>query len=93
MQIVEIIYQNFDTFENAIEVEFLDEDENEFSDKIDYDHFVEFGYADEGYEILEFNEDTEWEEFMDQNEIDVNLLLKFLNDYYISYPDRLPIDN
>ena len=73
-------------------VEFLDEDENEFSDKIDYDHFVEF-VIDEGYEILEFNEDTEWEEFMDQNEIDVNLLLKFLNDYYISYPDRLPIDN
>ena len=39
-----IIYQSFDSFENSIEVEFLDENENVFSDKIKYHYFVDFGY-------------------------------------------------
>ena len=47
MEIVEIIYQSFDSFENSIEVEFSDENENVFSDKIKYHYFVDFGYGDD----------------------------------------------
>jgi hypothetical protein len=92
MKVLEVIYQNFDSFENSIEVEFLDEDENVFSDKIEYNHLIDFGYVEEELEVFDFNDDTDWEEFIDQNEIDVENLVSFLNEYYTTFPDRIPID-
>lgn len=90
MEIVEIIYQSFDSFENSIEVEFLDENENVFSDKIKYHYFVDFGYGDDDLDVTDFDEDSTWESFIDDPEFDSDVLIEFLTEYYNTFPDMIP---
>jgi hypothetical protein len=90
MNIVEINYSNLDTFENLLEVEFVDEDGNELSDQIEYDYYIDFGYGDETFEVSDFDEESDWEDFVDGVEIDNTSLISFLNEYYSTYPERIP---
>jgi hypothetical protein len=90
MNIVEINYSNLDTFENLLEVEFVDEDGNELSDQIEYDYYIDFGYGDETFEVSDFDEESDWEDFVDGVEIDNDSLISFLNEYYSTYPERIP---
>jgi hypothetical protein len=90
MKVTEIIYQSFDSFERIIEVEFVDDQGNQLSDQISYDDYIDFGYDDDSFETSDFDEDSEWEDFLNITEIDLDSLTSFLNEYYTEFPDRIP---
>jgi len=90
MKVTEIIYQSFDSFERIIEVEFVDDQGNQLSDQISYDDYIDFGYDDDSFETSDFDEDSEWEDFLNITEIDLDSLTSFLNEYYSEFPDRIP---
>lgn len=90
MKVTEIIYQSFDSFERIIEVEFVDDQGNQLSDQISYDEYIDFGYDDDSFETSDFDEDIEWEDFLNITEIDLDSLTSFLNEYYTEFPDRIP---
>lgn len=90
MKVTEIIYQSFDSFERIIEVEFIDDQGNQLSDQISYDDYIDFGYDDDSFETSDFDEDSEWEDFLNITEIDLDSLTSFLNEYYTEFPDRIP---
>lgn len=90
MKVTEIIYQSFDSFERIIEVEFVDDQGNQLSDQISYDDYIDFGYDDDSFETSDFDEDSEWEDFLNITEIDLDSLISFLDEYYTEFPDRIP---
>ena len=90
MKVTAIIYQSFDSFERIIEVEFVDDQGNQLSDQISYDDYIDFGYDDDSFETSDFDEDSEWEDFLNITEIDLDSLTSFLNEYYTEFPDRIP---
>jgi len=90
MKVTEIIYQSFDSFERIIEVEFVDDQGRQLSDQISYDDYIDFGYDDDSFETSDFDEDSEWEDFLNITEIDLDSLISFLDEYYTEFPDRIP---
>jgi len=100
MEVVEIISHYIDKNQNIINIEFKlmgDDDDIVREDIIEYNFFEEFGYDNKKpYEMFEsfINEDDdedEWELDEDVDYIDdEDVLISFLNEYYIVYPKKLP---
>jgi len=84
MEIVEVISHYIDKNQNIINVEFKllgDDDDIVREDIIEYSFFEEFGYDNKkSYDMFE--------SFMTEDDDDV--LISFLNEYYIVYPKKLP---
>ncbi len=94
MIVVELINYYVDYIDKTVEVNFktdLDSDDEFRSDKIFF-----FDIEELGYDIISERESIlNYEEFDDdinepENEIDEPLFIDFLNDYYHSYPDKIP---
>ena len=98
MEIVEVISHYIDKNQNIINVEFKllgDDDDIVREDIIEYSFFEEFGYDNKkSYDIFESfidEDDEEWDLDDDTDYIeDDDVLLSFLNEYYIVYPKKLP---
>jgi hypothetical protein len=97
MEIVEIVsyYVYEDT--KRIEVSFrlnTDSEDEMRNDIINLDESKEYGYTliEENFDFFDMSEyeDETFEDFEDFQSIDEDLLLSFLNEYYIVNPDKLP---
>ncbi len=97
MEIVEIVsyYVYEDT--KRIEVSFrlnTDSEDEMRNDIINLDESKEYGYTliEENFDFFDMSEyeDDTFEDFEDFQSIDEDLLLSFLNEYYIVNPDKLP---
>lgn len=94
MEIVEIIsyYINFGT--NTLDIKFrlAEDSESELRiDEIDLTEAEDFGYTllTEGFGF--FDEEDEGEDIEMEEEVDEDELMSFLNEYYLIYPDRIPL--
>ena len=100
MEIVEVLSHYIDKNQNIINIEFKlmgDDDDTVREDIIEYSFFEEFGYDNKkSYEMFEsfLNEDDNVDEWDDDEDIDYvdndDVLISFLNEYYIVYPKKLP---
>lgn len=100
MEIVEVLSHYIDKNQNIINIEFKlmgDDDDTVREDIIEYSFFEEFGYDNKkSYEMFEsfLNEDDNVDEWDDDEDIDYvdndEVLISFLNEYYIVYPKKLP---
>lgn len=100
MEIVEVLSHYIDKNQNIINIEFKlmgDDDDTVREDIIEYSFFEEFGYDNKkSYEMFEsfLNEDDSVDEWDDDEDIDYvdndDVLISFLNEYYIVYPKKLP---
>ena len=99
MEIVEVISHYIDKNQNIINVEFKllgDDDDIVREDIIEYSFFEEFGYDNKkSYDIFESfmteDDDDEWGLDDDTDYIeDDDVLISFLNEYYIVNPTKLP---
>jgi hypothetical protein len=97
MEVVDIVsyYVYEDT--KRIEVSFrlnTDSEDEMRNDIINLDESKEYGYAliEENFDFFDMSEyeDDTFEDFEDFQSIDEDLLLSFLNEYYIVNPDKLP---
>ena len=95
MEVVEILSHYIDKSQNLINVEFRiigDDDDVVREDLIEYTFFEEFGFDDKkDFKIFEeVIEEDEW----DDDEVDYiqdeDILISFLNEYYVVYPKKLP---
>lgn len=96
MEIVEIIsyYVNHST--DTIEVKFrLNEDNSDEIriDEIELSESEDFGYVLITEDLDFYDEDDEYDSDTDNLEdgVDEDELVSFLNEYYMIYPERLPI--
>lgn len=97
MEIVEIISSYINKENNIIRVEFkMNEDEGVRQDIIEFEYIKDFGYYEDdlmdAFESIN-DEDDDWDDWgMDDEEtyIDDDILISFLNEYYIVFPDRIP---
>jgi hypothetical protein len=97
MEIVEIISSYINKENNIIRVEFkMNEDEGVRQDIIEFEYIKDFGYYEDDL-IDAFgsinDEDDDWDDWdVDDEEtyIDDDILISFLNEYYIVFPDRIP---
>lgn len=93
MEIVEILGYEVNHTSDSIEVRFrtIEDSEGEIRiDNIDLSEADDFGYVlipEDDFEFYD-DEDSDYTEFNDVDEIE---LVGFLNEYYMIYPDRLPI--
>lgn len=101
MEVVEIISHYIDKNQNIINIEFKlmgDDDDIVREDIIEYNFFEEFGYDNKKpYELFESfitEDDNEDEWDLDDDDVDYiddeDVLISFLNEYYIVYPKKLP---
>ena len=99
MEIVDVISHYIDKNQNIINVEFKllgDDDDIVREDIIEYSFFEEFGYDNKkSYDMFESfmteDDDDEWDLDEDTDYIeDDDVLISFLNEYYIVYPKKLP---
>ena len=100
MEIVEVLSHYIDKNQNIINIEFKlmgDDDDTVREDIIEYSFFEQFGYDNKkSYEMFEsfLNEDDNVDEWDDDEDIDYvdndDVLISFLNEYYIVYPKKLP---
>ena len=100
MEIVEVLSHYIDKNQNIINIEFKlmgDDDDTVREDIIESSFFEEFGYDNKkSYEMFEsfLNEDDNVDEWDDDEDIDYvdndDVLISFLNEYYIVYPKKLP---
>jgi hypothetical protein len=98
MEVVEVLSHYIDKNQNIINIEFKligDDEDIVREDIIEYSFFEEFGYDNKKpFEMFEsfLDEEDEWEE--DDDDIDYvdndDVLISFLNEYYIVYPKKLP---
>jgi hypothetical protein len=94
MEIQEIISYYLYEETKRLEVSFrlsIDADDEIRNDVINLDDSKEFGYkiVEESLDFFTFDEEFEEDE-EDFQTIDEDILLSFLNEYYIVYPDKLP---
>lgn len=94
MEIKEILSYYFDQDTKRIDVSFrltIDSDDEIRQDIIKIEEAKEFGYdiITEESEYFDIDEDDD-EDFDDFVTIDEDILLSYLNEYYIVYPDKLP---
>lgn len=96
MEVVEIINYYINKDNNVIEVEFrfmTDSEDTVREDVIEYSYLNEFGYSTETLYEEGGNWDDGWDEnFSDENEefIDEDDLISFLNEYYVVHSDKIP---
>ena len=96
MNIIEINYYYVDYSNKILEVNFktdFDSEDEYRSDKIFFNDVKEFGFDffPERKNVLNYDEDLDDCQEDDEDVIlDIDLLIDFLNQYYILYPDKLP---
>jgi len=93
MEIKEIISYFLNTDSNILEVSFRTIDDNEDvlrNDQIDYTLAEEYGYelVTESFDF--FDDDYEDEEINEEIELDEDILISFLNEYYTINPNSVP---
>lgn len=98
MEVIEIISHFINRDNNMLSVEFrlnTDGPSEIRADVIEYEHVVDFGF--DGLEIdvfeVEYEDDEDedlWIENMDDEYMDEDTLIQFLNEYYVVFPDKLP---
>ena len=92
MEVIEIISYHINHTDDTIIVEFRTNEDSNFELRTDT---IDMKEADDfGFNLI--NEDFDF--FEDEEEDDINIddinedeLISFLNEYYMIYPDRLPI--
>jgi hypothetical protein len=94
MEIKEILSYYFDQDTKRIDVSFrltIDSDDEIRQDILKIEEAKEFGYdiITEENEYFDLDEEDD-EDFDDFVTIDEDILLTYLNEYYIVYPDKLP---
>jgi hypothetical protein len=96
MEVSEIINYYINKNNNVIEVEFrflTDHEDVIREDIIEYSYLTEFGFHEETF----FGDDWDdkWEDFTDTDDeyVDEDDLVSFLNEYYVVYSDRIPKAN
>jgi hypothetical protein len=94
MEIQELISYYVYNETKGVEVSFrltTDSEDEVRNDLIDLSETTEFGYnlIDDNLDFFEFDEDLD-EDFEDFQTIDEDVLISFLNEYYIVNPKKLP---
>lgn len=94
MEIKEILSYSLDKDTNLLDVTFrtIDDSEDDFrTDKIDYSLSLDYGFELET-ESFDFFDDEESEDqiISEDVELDEELLISFLNEYYMLNPTQLP---
>jgi hypothetical protein len=94
MEIKEIISYLLDKESNLLDVSFrtIDDSEDDFrNDKIDYSLSLDYGFELE-VESFDFfdDEDEDMDKINEETELDEELLISFLNEYYLLNPKNLP---
>jgi len=97
MEIQEIVSYYIYEDSNTIEVSFrlsIDSEDEVRNDIINLNEAKDFGFdlIQENYDFLtEYVEDDEFDDFDDEfKTVDEDILMNFMNEYYIINPDRLP---
>jgi hypothetical protein len=93
MEIKEIISYFLNTDSNILEVSFRTIDDNEDvlrNDQIDYTLAEEYGYELETESFNFFEDDDEDEPTTDETELDEDILISFLNEYYTINSKSIP---
>ena len=95
MEIQELVsyYLYEDTKRVEVSFRFTTDSENEIrNDIINLDESKEFGYEliEESTDFFNFDDEDFDEDDSDFQTIDEDILLSFLNEYYIVYTDKLP---
>jgi hypothetical protein len=93
MEIKEIISYFLNTDSNILEVSFRTIDDNEDvlrNDQIDYTLAEEYGYELETESFDFFEDDDEDEPTTDETELDEDILISFLNEYYTINSKSIP---
>jgi hypothetical protein len=73
---------------------YSDNDDEIRTDQIDLTETKTFGYSLTNNSSPDFFDDEEYEDIFDDNddtELDEEEIISFLNEYYLIYPDKLPI--
>ena len=93
MEIKEIISYFLNTDSNILEVSFrtIDDDDDVLrNDQIDYTLAEEYGYELETESFDFFEDDDEDEPTKDEIELDEDILISFLNEYYTINSNSIP---
>jgi hypothetical protein len=95
MEIRELVSYYLYEDTKRIEVEFrltLDSEDEVRNDIINLDEAEDFGYnlIEDNKDFFQFDDEDEVEDFDDFIDIDEDLLINFLNEYYVINPDKLP---
>jgi len=97
MEVIEIDSHFINRDSNMLSVEFrttADLPNQVRVDVIEYEYVVDFGYGspfENDYFEQEYEDDIEWD-FEDEDEeyMDEETLIAFLNEYYVVFPENLP---
>lgn len=97
MEVIEIDSHFINRDSNMLSVEFrttADLPNQVRVDVIEYEYVVDFGYGspfENDYFEQEYEDDVEWD-FEDEDEeyMDEETLIAFLNEYYVVFPENLP---
>jgi len=95
MELQELIFFYLHETTNTVEVQFrlsIDSDEELRTDIIDINEALNFGYdlILEDYDSNEEEEEDDEFYWLETPSLDEDVLISFLNEYYIINPDRLP---
>jgi hypothetical protein len=95
MEIKEILSYYFDQDTKRMDVSFrltIDSEDEIRNDILKLEEAKEFGYdiVTEEDNFFDFDEEENDEDFDDFVTVDEDILLSYLNEYYIVYPDKLP---
>ena len=93
MEIIEILSYKLDPSKDSIIVKFRmneDSDDELRTDNIELKESDDFGYTLITEDFGFFDDDDD-NDFMSYEDIDESQLLSFLNEYYMIYPDRVPV--
>jgi hypothetical protein len=95
MEIKEILSYYFDQDTKRMDVSFrltIDSEDEIRNDILKLEEAKEFGYdiVTEEDNFFDFDEEENDEDFDDFVTVDEDILLAYLNEYYIVYPDKLP---
>jgi hypothetical protein len=95
MEIRELVSYYLYEDTKRIEVEFrltLDSEDEVRNDIINLEEAEDFGYnlIEDNKDFFQFDDEDEVEDFDDFIDIDEDLLINFLNEYYVINPDKLP---
>jgi hypothetical protein len=95
MEIKEILSYYFDQDTKRMDVSFrltIDSEDEIRNDILKLEEAKEFGYdiVTEEDNFFDFDDEENDEDFDDFVTVDEDILLAYLNEYYIVYPDKLP---
>jgi hypothetical protein len=91
MEIIELVLFHINYFSNVLEVSFrmnMDTEDEIRYDKIYFDEIKDFGFdfIPESNEEYDLNGDY----YEEDDKIDEDEIITFLNEYYVVFPDKLP---